>query len=169
MSRWARKVPPPSSTGRMLLMQAAGLPLGVALEDLLRVSPEADVLPLPYPHPCLWGVMPTLEGACSILDIWPLAHGPDVPKPTLSGDRQVALFPHASGAVGLRLDHLAGLAPQVTPLPPEQQKAQLAALPAPVQPWLSGAARAGDHAFFFFSRDAFLAWVVAQQDMLTQA
>jgi hypothetical protein len=166
MSRWARSQGPVAGTQtRVLLFSASGLPLGVALEEMAGVVEERGVLPLPMAHPALWGVLPNRDGASPVLDLGALMPGQARPPMLPNTERLVVLFPHQGGSVGVRVERLGGLAPGVTPLAEGLQKKLVAALPAGVQGWVTGAATAGGQLFFFFSRDAFLAWVNAQAEL----
>jgi len=153
------------TTSRVLLFAAGNLPLGVPLEDMLRVIPEEEVLPMPLAHAALHGVMPTTEGISPVYDLGVLFHGPmarALAMTSRTGDPLVALFPHAAGSVGVRVDRLQGLAPNVTPLTASMQKNLQLALPAAAQALCTGAATSRGQLFFFFSKDAFLAWLAQQ-------
>ncbi|MBI5494900.1 MAG: chemotaxis protein CheW [Deltaproteobacteria bacterium] len=165
MARRARTAPPAAGQGRTLMFAAAGLPLGVPLEDLLRVTETVEMLPMPMASTALAGVVESLEGVTPIYDLATLSapsRGPPPRASTAAG--LVALFPHAHGSVGIRVDRLAGLSDAPEALGPDLQKNLVAALPAALQPFITGAATSRGQLFFFFSRDAFLSWVGAARD-----
>jgi chemotaxis signal transduction protein len=151
----ARRAP----ANKTLMFAAAGLPLGVPLEDMLRVVEAQDLLPLPLQHPALCGVMPSLEGVSPVYDLSLMGAGTGH---VASGPGMVALFPHPHGSVGIRVEKLAGLADEVETVSGSLQKGLLQALPAAVQPLVTGAATHHGHLFYFFSKDAFLNWVVEE-------
>lgn len=142
------------ASSRVLLFTAAGVPLGVHLEDLLRVVPESEVLPLPLAHPALVGVMEVLEGLCPVYDLAALAGV--APGERAPGEPMVALLGLPGGCVALRLDRLGGMAADVEPLAPDEEAAELERVPAALRPLVHGVARAGRDCFCFFSTDAFL-------------
>lgn len=158
-----RRRPAQSRTpnNKTLMFAAAGLPLGVPLEDMLRVVEVEDLLPLPLPHAALCGVMPTLEGVSPVYDL-SLMGGGTGHRASSAPAGMVALFPHPHGSLGIRVEKLAGLADQVEAVTGALQKSLVAALPVAVQPLVTGAATHRGHLFYFFSKDAFLNWVVEE-------
>lgn len=149
-----------AATHRVLMFSAAGLPLGVPLEEMLRVQETDGMVPLPHPHPALRGVVDTREGVCPVYDLGALGGAAPSSLPDGKGGL-VAMFPHPAGSVGLAVERLAGLADNVTALPETMQKRLLKALPPAIQPLVTGAATRDGQLFFFFSRDAFLGWVAS--------
>ncbi|MEW5850000.1 MAG: hypothetical protein AB2A00_14485 [Myxococcota bacterium] len=154
-------VPSWMAQSKVLLFAAAGLPLGVPIEDMLRLVPEEDVLPMPLAHPALAGVMPSLEGVSPVFDLALLTPEASRRAPARKSEALVALFPHSEGSVGIRLERLAGLVPDVDPMSDALQAGLLSALPSGLRSFITSAATAKGQLFFFFSKDAFLAWVAA--------
>ncbi len=147
-----------AAASRVLVFAAAGLPLGVPLEDLLRVVEVEEILPLPLAHPALCGVVPTLEGVSPVYDLARVAGTPPAAPGT---PFKVALFPHPRGSLGLRLDQLGGMADGVEAVGGALQKGLVSALPAALRTLVTGAATHQGRLFYFLSRDAFAAWVAA--------
>jgi chemotaxis signal transduction protein len=157
-SDWRSSGTPQAASQKVLLFAAAGLPLGVSLEEMLRVVDAEALTPLPHPHPALRGVLDTREGVCPVYDLAALGGSLEAAVTTGKGGL-VALFPHPAGSVGLAVDRLAGLADQVDALPQGMQRKLIRALPSTLQQLITGAATSQGQLFFFFSRDAFLSWV----------
>jgi hypothetical protein len=134
----------------VLLFQAAGLRFGVSLADVSRLIVEEELLPVPFSHPAMAGLMDAdADGPVPVFDLSglvdPTAIARHVPGAT------VALFPTGKGPVGLRLDKLHGTAATyepITTVPPA---------PAALLRTMGGAASAQGEPFSFFSPEAFLA------------
>lgn len=146
--------------GQVLLFRAVGIRLGVFLAEVGRLLVEDTLLPVPFAHPAMAGLLVAGEdGPVPVFDLRGLVDPAAVPAavPVASPRATVALFPTARGPVGLRLDELLGAAAVYEALNPEEMTSLHADVPAAILATITGAARNEDFRFSFFSPDAFLA------------
>jgi chemotaxis signal transduction protein len=135
----------------VLLFRAGGLRYGVGLADVSRLVVEDALIPVPFSHPAMAGLIDAgTDGPVPVFDLKGLVDPHDVAA--YRKGATVALFPTQRGPVGLRLDELLGTAAAY-----EAAKLSTDSVPLALVPTIAGTARADDAAFSFFSPDAFLA------------
>ncbi len=151
----------------VLVFSAAGERLAVSVADVLRIVVEGDVIPVPFGHRALAGVMRTAddETIVPVFDLRGLAEDAPPPPRHVVG-ATVAIVPTARGPIGLRLDRLLGTAARYVRADAE--------VPVGLVGVVDGAGRAdtvatasvdvGALPFFFFSTDAFIAAVGIDRD-----
>ena len=140
---------------QLLAFSAAGLRLGVFIGDVARLLAEDSVVAVPFAHPALAGLLDVPgEGPVPVFDL----RGVDGTQllPAVPGT-MVAVFQTAHGPIGLRLDALHGTLSDDAPLPVDETRAMLAALPDALRPLVTGAALCGGTPLALFSPDAFMA------------
>jgi chemotaxis signal transduction protein len=152
-------------SGGVLVFVAGGARLGVPLADVTRLTLEVDIVPVPFAHTAMAGLMRGDDGA--VVPIFDL-HGLDAaagsrPRTRAAG-ATIAVLATARGPVGLRLDQLLGTASAYEAAVVDEQTLQ--ALSSGVRRTLGGAGRpraashaVGDAPFFFFSAEGFIAAV----------
>jgi hypothetical protein len=158
----------------VLLFEAAGIRLGVSLGDMLRLLPDGPLVPVPFAHPALAGLLVQSGGHDDVVPVFELDRlaeptsgqllDPRV-RPTLASPSPtspaaaaaaIAVIPTARGPVGLRLERLASTAAGYAPVEPDATDAQ--EVPAALAPCIAGQARAADDKTFgLFSAEAFVA------------
>ena len=141
--------------GQILVFRAGGMRLGVFLAEVTRLIVEDTIVPVPFAHPAMAGLLVAGDdGPVPVFDLFGLI-GETAPPTTRQ--RTVALFPTQRGPVGLRIEELLGTAASYSALDADAT----AALHKDVEPALlstvTGAAQSADGSFSFFSPDAFLA------------
>ena len=143
------------SDAQVLLFRAGGLRLGVFLAELRMLLTETELLPIPFAHQAMAGLMMSPEhGPLPVFDLSGLV---DNARP--AGHRSgatVALFPTARGPVGLRLDALLGTIARYEAIEPGAA-GEIHALAPALRATVTSVATHDGMRFFFFSPDAFLA------------
>lgn len=136
----------------VLLFLAGGVRCGVGLADVSRLLVEDTLIPVPFSHPAMAGLVDAgADGAVPVFDLKGLVDPADIARKAPGAT--VALFPTAKGPVGLRLDELHGTAATYEPY------SEGVEVPEALRMTVTGAAQVQGKAFAFFSPDAFLAAV----------
>jgi chemotaxis signal transduction protein len=134
----------------VLLFLAGGQRYGVGLADVARLVVEGVLVPVPFSHPAMAGLIDAgNDGPVPVFDLKGLVDPADVAR-TRPG-ATVALFPTQKGPVGLRIDQLLGTAAAYEPA------AAAEGVPPALLPTVAGSARADEATFSFFSPESFLA------------
>ena len=145
----------------VLVFRAAGCRLGVAVGDVLQLVVEGPIMPVPFGHRALAGVMVVGDDddVVPIFDLRGLDEGAEAPPRHVAG-ATIAVIPTAIGPIGLRLDRLLGSAARYASsdavTPPHMLRVVDRAGVADVK---GASLEVGDEPFFFFSTDAFVAAV----------
>ena len=144
------------SQGQILLFRAGGLRLGVFLAEVGRLLVEDTVVPVPFAHPAMAGLLVAdADGPVPVFDLRGLTG--TVLGQSADRQRTVALFPTAKGPVGLRLEELMGTIASYEALDDDATALLHKEVAPALLRTITAAARTPDGAFSFFSPDAFLA------------
>jgi chemotaxis signal transduction protein len=140
----------------VLLFRAGGLRYGVGLADVQRLVVEDALVPVPFAHPAMAGLIDAGDdGPVPVFDLKGLVDPSEVAGHTKGAT--VALFATQKGPVGLRLDELLGTTSTYAPQPQPPSATMDSDVPAALQRTIVGEARAETGSFSFFSPEAFLA------------
>lgn len=141
---------------QVLLFRAGGVRFGVFIAEVGRLVVETAVVPVPFAHPALAGLLDDEEEeAVPVFDLFGLI--PEHRPPQEVRGARVALFSSEKGPVGLRMEAMEGGGLDYTFVSdPKETEAQLATVPPPLRAPITAVARDGRGPFFFFSPDAFL-------------
>ena len=134
----------------VLLFRAAGVRLGVSVADVSRLLVEEQLLPVPFSHPAMVGLLDAgPDGPVPVFDLRGLIDPSTIARRARGAT--VALFPTEQGPVGLRLEALHGTAAAY------QSLAEPIATPHAIARTIAGAAIADGEPFSFFAPEEFLA------------
>jgi hypothetical protein len=137
-------------TQSLWVFMSAGVRCAVGLADVARLLVEDRVVPVPFSHPAMAGVLvDDQSGAVPVFDLRGLTDPAGMPR-TVPG-ATVVLFSTAKGPVGLRLDALVGTASTY------EARTEPIDVPEALKKTLASAAVTQGEPLAFFSPEAFLA------------
>jgi len=146
------------SAQQVLLFETCGYRLGVFVAEVTRLilEPDEALLPLPFAHPGMAGLLDSGEvGALPVFDLQGILT-PSARPPVSKPGATIAVFTTERGPVGLRTDRR-GTAQEYRYLDDFQEEAsRLDELPAALRGLVMGIGELPDGLFYFFSPEAFV-------------